>query len=307
MPDNNQTVPNPLIPAVVSGGSGLLGGTISAISSIVQNKKNRQFAKDMYSRQYQDNLNFWNMQNTYNSPQEQMKRYQEAGLNKNLVFGAGNPGNAGSIAAPDVSTPDQRTPDWGAGIAAGGQQGLQAYFNTQIQSQQVDNMKKQGDVLSEEIQNKRASTIAILAGADRTKYDLDIDKILQDVAIEFRHEQLRSLRNQTDLAIHADARAEAKNKQDIEESVQRILTARTQNVNTILERENIVKENQRIEQQIANMKQDGTLRRLEIMMAKKGINASDPTIVRMLSKSIDNGSLSSFRKMLDSTWNWFTK
>lgn len=43
-----------------------------------------------YLQQQQQNaydLELWNLANKYNSPVEQMKRYQEAGLNSNLVYG----------------------------------------------------------------------------------------------------------------------------------------------------------------------------------------------------------------------------
>lgn len=40
--------------------------------------------------QNQWNLDQWNRENEYNSPAEQMKRYQEAGLNPNLIYGQQN-------------------------------------------------------------------------------------------------------------------------------------------------------------------------------------------------------------------------
>lgn len=47
----------------------------------------------------------WKMQNEYNSPKNQMARFAEAGLNPNLIYGSGNPGNASS--APDASNVGQ--------------------------------------------------------------------------------------------------------------------------------------------------------------------------------------------------------
>lgn len=47
----------------------------------------------------------WQMQNEYNSPKNQMARFAEAGLNPNLIYGSGNPGNASS--APDASNVGQ--------------------------------------------------------------------------------------------------------------------------------------------------------------------------------------------------------
>lgn len=39
------------------------------------------------------NVRLWRMQAEYNKPKNQMARYQEAGLNPNLIYSQGNPGN----------------------------------------------------------------------------------------------------------------------------------------------------------------------------------------------------------------------
>lgn len=50
------------------------------------------------------NKEMWDYQNAYNSPQEQMKRLEAAGLNPHLIYGPGaaSSGNAGPISVPDV-------------------------------------------------------------------------------------------------------------------------------------------------------------------------------------------------------------
>lgn len=57
-----------------------------------------QWAGNRYARKAQDRMN------KYNSPKEQMKRFREAGLNPNLVYDQGNPGNQSQpVPAPDFS------------------------------------------------------------------------------------------------------------------------------------------------------------------------------------------------------------
>jgi len=63
-----------------------------------QNLENRR-ATDL---QYERSINEWHRTNKYNSPAEQMKRYQEAGLNPNLIYGQGTPGNASSTISPQA-------------------------------------------------------------------------------------------------------------------------------------------------------------------------------------------------------------
>lgn len=56
-------------------------------------------------------LNLWNMMNEYNSPQSQMQRFKEAGLNPMLVYQQGTPGNASSPAnstMPNVQLTPQK-------------------------------------------------------------------------------------------------------------------------------------------------------------------------------------------------------
>jgi len=52
---------------------------------------------------YQNEFNYWmwNQENKYNTPQSQMDRYRDAGLNENLIYGQGGPGNARQGAAAE--------------------------------------------------------------------------------------------------------------------------------------------------------------------------------------------------------------
>lgn len=68
------------------------------------NEKNRQFEKDMSEEEYRRAVEMWNMTNTYNSPAEQRKRLEAAGLNPALMYGkAASPGIAGP--APTWNAP----------------------------------------------------------------------------------------------------------------------------------------------------------------------------------------------------------
>lgn len=78
--------------SAVSGGLGIIG-------SLVSYGMNKKLAE----QQNQYNLDMWKMQADYNSPQAQMQRFREAGLNPNLIYGQGNNGNMSS--APELVTP----------------------------------------------------------------------------------------------------------------------------------------------------------------------------------------------------------
>ena len=73
---------------VASLGSGLIGGVTNLIGASMQNKaqakeaeKARNFQKEERELQNQWNLDMWNMQNEYNTPEQQMQRMIEAGIN----------------------------------------------------------------------------------------------------------------------------------------------------------------------------------------------------------------------------------
>ena len=79
--------------SAVSGGLGLIGNAI-----------NYNYQKNLASQQNQYNIDMWKMQAEYNSPQAQMQRFQEAGLNPNLIYGQGNNGNMSQ--PPQMVTPE---------------------------------------------------------------------------------------------------------------------------------------------------------------------------------------------------------
>lgn len=83
---------------------GALGAMTSAVGSTLNYKNSKKLLEqqnaynlEMANYQYDKNLEAWNMQNQYNSPVEQMKRLEEAGLNPHLMYGQGNVGNASSV------------------------------------------------------------------------------------------------------------------------------------------------------------------------------------------------------------------
>lgn len=71
-------------------------------------------------RAYQRQIQMWHMQNLYNSPAEQMKRFGAAGLNPHLIYGQGNSGNATRF--PEYQAPNLQyryeAPAYGAAVGS---------------------------------------------------------------------------------------------------------------------------------------------------------------------------------------------
>lgn len=81
-----------------------VGSAISGAMGLIGSAINYKYQSQLQDKQNQFNLDMWNLQNEYNSPQAQMKRFEEAGLNPALIYSQGNPGNAAS--APVQGVPE---------------------------------------------------------------------------------------------------------------------------------------------------------------------------------------------------------
>lgn len=116
-------------------------------------------------------------QNEYNSPMNQMKRYTDAGLNPNLIYGQGTPGNQATIAkynAPDIKAAPRI--DY-LGMTLQALQGYQQIIKTQADTQNVQahtnlvglqsektigetlNLKKLGLLTDAQVRNVKAQTV----------------------------------------------------------------------------------------------------------------------------------------------------
>jgi len=136
-----------MLPALIGAGLGLVtdlvGTAVSASNTRKANEKSEAFSREMYDKQKADNLAFWNTNNAYNSPEQQMARLSKAGLNPNLVYGNGAVANSAS--APDAP----HAQPFRAEAPRFNLPNLQdSYFNIQTQQQQLNNQKQIGNNLA---------------------------------------------------------------------------------------------------------------------------------------------------------------
>lgn len=131
------------------------------------NKAQQQHTIDMYERARRDNERQWHMQNEYNSPSSQMKRYQEAGLNPNLIYGSGGAAQ-NSSPMPSVSggSYSPTPPSIDAQSMVGN------YFDTRLKTAQYDNLKAQNTAILNEASLKAAQTYRTIAETDLSKFNL---------------------------------------------------------------------------------------------------------------------------------------
>lgn len=123
------------------------------------NQQNRELSQYQFDR----NLEMWNLQNAYNSPESQMQRYIAAGLNPNLASSSnGNASNYPTYESPRMeSARVNPTPSFGSSLSkiAGLVSGIAGVASTlnglKYQNTQIDRLKAETDWIQARANNDR--------------------------------------------------------------------------------------------------------------------------------------------------------
>ena len=246
-----------LLPAVAGAG---VSSLVSGLFTGSQNRRSQRWSERMYDKQFQDNLRFWMMQNEYNSPQAQMQRLQEAGLNPNLVYGGSSGGTAGSaekISTPEVQAAQFRTPQLGSLDVLG------KYFDYEIKQAQADNLRAQNTAILEK---------AALDAATRELTGVKTSKEVRtlDYAVEAAQEQVRKMKADTAFTLAENERKAAMNSSNLNEAAERILTMRLGRSNT--------------RKLMKGTDLSNELKQLDIDLREQGIFPNDPMWARILGR-----------------------
>lgn len=262
----------------------LLGAGQSVGNMILQgdqNKRNRNFAREQYYRQRQDALADWNMQNEYNSPRSQMQRYQEAGLNPNLIYGqmqTAQPVRQSSASGSQGEAPQLRAAEH-----------FMQMYDLQRTSAQTDLLEKQVKVAEEEAKLKGIQGYATLINAGlgeaKTKqimYDMGYKEEFRPISMDTKKAQLENIKAQTagtvartQFTLDENERQRVMLQPNLERQLEEIARIKVQNRQTALTM-------QEIQQRIENLKKDGKLKDYEINLNQKGIQKGDKLYMRKL-------------------------
>lgn len=87
-----------------------MGDTNSILGGLTGGLFDFMMGERRYERDRNDANRDWDRQNAYNAPKAQMERFKEAGLNPNLIYGQGTPGNASAtpLAAQKSGAPEHK-------------------------------------------------------------------------------------------------------------------------------------------------------------------------------------------------------
>lgn len=248
-------------------GAALLGQGINAASTGNANRKNREFQREMYDRQYQDALKMWNMSNTYNSPQEQMKRLQAAGLNPNLIYGSG--GQTGGTASPppvpsagSYSHMPTKFDLGGAAVSA-----FDAFYNQQMKEAQLDNLKAQNDVITQE---------ALLKQTQRENMSFDLafkgDARIDD--LDFRKARAADLGNRSVISANQAEIILATKPATIQMALENVLSKQM--------------DRKAAEARIREIDANVDLKRMDAELRQNGVTYSDPYYLRVIGRLLES-------------------
>lgn len=91
-----------------------VGDLLNFSSNLINNYQNRKMQdkafvhnKEMADLAWDRNKEMWDLQNQYNSPQAQLERIKQAGLNPNIAFGSGVSATTGNNSSRPSYTPPQ--------------------------------------------------------------------------------------------------------------------------------------------------------------------------------------------------------
>ncbi|AXH73747.1 MAG: DNA pilot protein [Microviridae sp.] len=248
---------------------GPIGNFTGAMNTAFENRQNRQFSVDMYERQNRDTVDFWNKQNAYNSPVSQMQRFKDAGLSPWLMYSQGNAGNAAPLTPATPQRPEFNSTQFDGGIASG-VRGIDDYYNLIRLEAGVVNANAQNELLQQEIRLRRTQ-------ADRAALDYKLESGLFDTNTDYRRERLRGQSIMNDNAAAENVRREIQLSSNLREATERILSLQ-------VGRDRTGEEIRSIQERIKLMKQDGTLRDLEIDMRRMSVSWNDELWQRFIAR-----------------------
>jgi len=290
-------MPGPLVAPLIMAGSTLLGQGINAASQSGMNKKTRQWNERMYGMQRQHALQDWQMQNAYNSPEQQMARLKAAGLNPHLIYGGG-PGNVSQpVRSTDTKSWNPSAPQFDLGAAA--KSALFTGVDLELKNAQKDRIQELTQVARQQALQQASQTAKNVQETARSKFELDKAKSTLGYTLDVARLGVKKM--------EADIQSTLTNTQRTTQQIVTEALMQQPNLKLALaeidqRRANIAKteeERYNIRQDTRNKERAGILQQIEIDLREKGINPNDPVYMRVLGQAID--------KPFEELKNWWNK
>lgn len=275
----------PLDPATTAALSSSIDTAGSVIASGTTNKQTRKWNEKMYNLQREHSLQDWEMQNAYNSPEQQMARLKAAGLNPHLVYGNGAQAMSGQQPrSSDTGSYRPETPEIST------LPGLMAGYDMQAKQAQTDNIKQMTEVAKADQVNKAIQSWVMLQGMEKTgteiktsQFDLSQKERLQDIVVKQAESNLETTNTMRKISLDSNSRAEALQKPTIAKIWQDIQSSKS---GIQLNQHQIGK----IDWEIQNLGTENELKILDRNLKAAGIQPGDPAWMRIIIQALSTGS-----------------
>ena len=142
--------------ALMNAGLGVVGNMIGNSQAQANQQKQNEFnaAEAQKTRDWQEKM--WKMNNEYNTPLAQVTRFQEAGLNPNLVYGNGNVQNVSPMPSSGAQASSTPFNDSIAARHAKNFEAIMTGLQTAITIQELKNKKAEGENIESNTEKNNA-------------------------------------------------------------------------------------------------------------------------------------------------------
>lgn len=244
-----------------------------------QNELDRQFQLEMYERQRADALADYEMQNLYNSPQQQMERYRQAGLSPHLIYGSGASSAAASIRSAQPDGGNQQAPKTGKPgynvleIIDGLVSTVKDFYEVGKTQAETANIKETRLLLELEQQLKSQDVESGYLRVER-------ERATQDDVIKGIKLGVKKQEADLQFTLDENQRRKLAATQDLEKGVEEILLIKANRAQTEADRIKTL-------QEIELLKKEQIIKDFEARMAKKGVTRNDKIYWRELGKILE--------------------
>lgn len=278
--------PVTIILTLLGIGAGIYGSYKNYQATTETNQANINLQREQYDKELLQSKENWSLQNQFNSPQQQMIRLKQAGLNPNLVYSRGADNTAGSIQQVSKSMPTMNAPR----VEVGHLTGLaNDYANLKAIQAQTENTQQATLNAKANEDLTKMNTAKVAQDTAKSKFDLEQAKQLKDSVIEgaqldnkIKAQTLQITMNRDQREAIASSNNTQKTVQEILESEQRIAYQKMLMTNNPKQQEYLQQQIKMMDVAIANAKNDGIYKKWVADLAKMGTSVTDPYSVRLL-------------------------
>ncbi|UPW41917.1 DNA pilot protein [Dipodfec virus RodF1_72] len=154
---------------------------IGQVIGAVEGKRAYKYTRKLMDLQYQNQLDFWRMNNEYNSPSSQMSRYAAAGVNPYMSLGNPNTSSYGSVM--------QSVPDYPR-TSSTFMRGVEMQMTAALQAAQIKNIQANTALTSEKVDYQAGLTLMQPLVSRNLALDGDLKSQLHDFRSQYNTPQV---------------------------------------------------------------------------------------------------------------------